>query len=211
MNSRAQARLLQYKNNIEYGRDTRKNRMTSLHCWNCAAPIEQKEHVCPGCGVYLAERTAGRAHYEVVGGAVIDGWSNDEPMRLWSVGWWRSFIARHWRGDLPLEASFWGATIILTLAIYLLPFAISQGILLAGSDYSEFRANKITEEVLWTSLMTLLPIGTWQVVGTWRSAGRQRWSGRWQGWGILTRVVLVPYAILAGFLSFAAAWFLFSS
>ena len=163
-----------------------------------------QDHICGKCGISLADRGKRRARYEVVGGTPIFGFVSNEPIRPWSPMWWRSFIAKHWRGELALDTSFWGATAIIVLSIYALSPAIMASILVVRSDFYIYRAMSVVSDVIWISWLSLVPIAIWQIVGTWRSAGRWRRESPRPAWGDLARLLLPLYAVLVGYLAVRA-------
>ena len=186
--------------------------MTALHCWHCSADIAMDSSVCPACGTYLRDRAPRRVYFNVVGGEPLSGsmgLDRPEPIRLWSPRWWGRFIVRHWRGELSLDTSFWGATIILMLAIYILPASIVA--IIVDTDSLDALLSPQTTQLTNAMLMSrflLVPIGIWQVVGTWRSAGRWLHTSPRRGWAIAARILLVPYVVLVGAIVAGSAYVL---
>ncbi len=171
--------------------------MTTLHCWHCNAEIDVHDNVCPICATFLTDRQSRRPQYHVVGGDRVAPWLPDESkgVRLWSPVWWGRFIARHFRGELPLDESFWGATIVMTLAVFYLPASIAAAILIATYDSMTYeRLVDILTNVLAVSLLALAPIGMWQIIGTWRAANRWKRLSLRPGWAAAAKFALVVYA-----------------
>ena len=113
----------------------------------------------------------------------------------------QNIMARHWRGDLPLWASFW---LILELPKLLIvlgsPVFTALGIFLAGTLRPESGYNPLNIFLVialtWLSIMVVV---TWQLVGTWRSANiyalaRYR-AGRGAIWGHLALVATIVGAL----------------
>ena len=106
----------------------------------------------------------------------------------------RNFVARHWRGDLPLWASYW-------LIVWLgnIVFA-ALGIFIAKSLRPESGYNPLNIfgviALTWSSVMMVV---TWQLVGTWRSANRyareRHRAGRTAFWGRLAQVAVILGAL----------------
>ena len=98
-----------------------------------------------------------------------------------------SFIAVHWRGELPLPTAFFGVYLFGTaLAVAFVVMAM----ILAGPA----RGEMFSLPALMLGLL-LLPALVWQVVGTWRSASRYRKDMRARGqsaaWGYAAQAVVV--------------------
>lgn len=68
------------------------------------------------------------------------------------------YLARHWRGELPLWQSFW--------VNWLLGGGIYSLMLLAALLSARFALAAII------GIMVVIPYGIWSVVGTWRAAIR---------------------------------------
>ncbi|HLI65928.1 MAG TPA: hypothetical protein VKU90_06150 [Caulobacteraceae bacterium] len=96
----------------------------------------------------------------------------------------RSFIVRHWRGELSLPRSYWidGVLIFgLGINILFIVATICAVVLLHGSP-------ALMTAALLTALAVQVLVYIWAVVGVWRSAGR--YAGP-KVWSILARVVVV--------------------
>lgn len=108
-----------------------------------------------------------------------------------------NFIARHWRGELPLWVSYWvigfGGTFAARLAI----LAVENGL----------PRTPIGAEALYVAEFVLawgiaLAVAVWQVVGTWRSATRhaaaRRAADRRPVWATLAKAVMVMSVVATG-------------
>lgn len=101
-----------------------------------------------------------------------------------------NFIARHWRGELPLWVSYWvigfGGTFAARLAILAVENGLSRTPI--GTEAVYFAEFVVT----W---VIALSVAVWQVVGTWRSATRnaaaRRAAGRRPVWATLAKAVMV--------------------
>ncbi len=99
-----------------------------------------------------------------------------------------NFIARNWRGELPLWKSYRIAGFAGSLLLGLLAaFAAASMSALAGPDYDPLA---IFATLIATCVLQLL-FSIWQSVGIWRSSGRyiadRRAAGRRVLWGRLAR------------------------
>ncbi len=87
---------------------------------------------------------------------------------------WHFYVARHWRGELPLWQSFWvnwllGGLICSLVLVAVLVFA-EERVLQAGAAAA------------------LLAYAIWSIVGTWRAA--LRYPGP-RAWSVLARAAIV--------------------
>ena len=88
-----------------------------------------------------------------------------------------NYLARHWRGELPLGVSFWLNGVLATAAMIAMAAALGAWAAKSQSNYSV--------PAVWIAYWTgAVAIGLWQWVGVWRSAnhhvaqtGRRFWSG----------------------------------
>ena len=107
----------------------------------------------------------------------------------------RNFIARHWRGELPLWVSYWVINVLGGLCAAAIPVAIAAAFASKSGYYPLSLFATFT--VSWACLLTL---ACWQLVGVWRSAQRYKVVRHQQGrsafWGGLAQV-----AVLFGVLS----------
>lgn len=99
----------------------------------------------------------------------------------------RSYIARHWRGELPLGVSYWVNGLLVSLLLTL------GGALLGAADITQ-APRLITATVAAFNLFIVI-VSTWQLVGIWRSAGRRiierRARGRGAPWARLAQIATV--------------------
>jgi hypothetical protein len=103
----------------------------------------------------------------------------------------RSYVRRHWRGDLSLPVSYWlnGAVISALLGALglALPFVV---------DFSSApRFWSAAMIALW--LFALVAI-TWQVVGVWRSAGEHVSRGGSKLWALAARAAIILGSVQVG-------------
>jgi hypothetical protein len=102
----------------------------------------------------------------------------------------RSFIVRHWRGELSLPRSYWiDGVLIFGLGVNMLFIVatICAVVLLHGSP-------GLMTAALLTALAVQVLVYIWAVVGVWRSAGH--YAGP-KLWSILARVVVVLGAFIS--------------
>jgi hypothetical protein len=78
-----------------------------------------------------------------------------------------NFIARHWRGELPLWVSYWIIAFLANIAAVLFVIFVT-GALSAESGYNPIRIFSILSAI-WSGVVA---IAIWQLVGVWRSANR---------------------------------------
>jgi hypothetical protein len=122
-----------------------------------------------------------------------------------------NFIARHWRGELPLWVSYW---IIAFLAYFaaLLFVIIVTGALTADSSYNPISVF-LTFSAIWLGVAA---ITIWQLVGVWRSANKyiahkatQNKTGAWGGLAKLAVIIgalrAFAYLIQSGYPQIEAA------
>lgn len=104
----------------------------------------------------------------------------------------RSYLRRHWQGDLSLVRSFWlnSATVLAALVL-----------LLAYADRLTLRDATLGPALALISLALFAPVMVWMSVGLWRSAARTRswsnlhfWPRLAQGWVI---AVCLAYALVS--------------
>jgi hypothetical protein len=98
-----------------------------------------------------------------------------------------AYLARHWRGDLPLAVSYWINGVAFSTAVVALQFGlgsldVTAAPRLIGGAYAGLAIFRVIA-------------GAWQAVGIWRSAGRtireRRREGRRALWAFRARVVTV--------------------
>ena len=86
-----------------------------------------------------------------------------------------TFLTRHWRGDLPLPASYWGVCVLGNTLFIAVIWAVALA--LRNEGFHPW----LVAGVLGTAWLVALALLAFQSVGTWRSAGRywcQRTGGR---------------------------------
>lgn len=115
----------------------------------------------------------------------------------------RGFLARHWRGELPLWVSYWFVNVATAGLAALLTFVV---MLSKQSDYDPVRAF-FTLTGIWACSVVLV---SWHLTGLWRSAKNQRLLrsalGRSGFWGCAAQatVLLGVVSSFAVFLKFEA-------
>jgi hypothetical protein len=110
----------------------------------------------------------------------------------------RNIVARHWRGDLPLWASYWLVVWLGNIAFAILGLGIAKAFR-AESGYNP--TNIFTVIVLtWSSLVVVV---TWQLVGVWRSANRYAQARARAGLGALWARLAQAAVILGAIGNFA--------
>lgn len=105
----------------------------------------------------------------------------------------RNWIARYWRGDLPLWLSYWVISFIINLTTPALAAGIA--LLFKGNTYQPLRSFSAIVAVWLVALI----ITAWQLVGLWRSARHYRAAkvraGKWGVWGIAAQMAVVLGAV----------------
>jgi hypothetical protein len=111
----------------------------------------------------------------------------------------KNFIAKHWRGELPLWVSYWIIAFLANFAALLFVIFVT-GALTSESGYNPIRVLPILS-VIWLGIGA---ITIWQLVGVWRSANRyvaekviQNKSGVWGGLAKLAVIIGALRAIAA--------------
>ena len=79
----------------------------------------------------------------------------------------RSYLVRHWRGELSLPVSYWINSCLSTIAVFAVFSCV--GLLVGPADSPLGFAIVISVAWLFLIVATL-----WQLVGVWRSAGKHR-------------------------------------
>jgi GYF domain 2 len=103
-----------------------------------------------------------------------------------------NYIARHWRGDLPLGVAYWVSGCLVTLVI---TFA-THG-LFAAESVSDLR---LTSVLILSMFAAGIIISIWQLVGIWRSASRHISRGGRRVWAGIAKFVVVIGVIRMAFL-----------
>jgi hypothetical protein len=102
----------------------------------------------------------------------------------------RNFIARHWRGELPLWMSYWVIGILVNPCAIVVPVFIAAAFESKSGYYPLSLFATFT-----TSWACLLALACWQLVGTWRSAQRYKAArhqlGRSELWGDLAQLAVM--------------------
>jgi hypothetical protein len=101
-----------------------------------------------------------------------------------------NFIARHWRGELPLWASYWLINFFGNI------FAVAVPIVIAAVFVSKSDHHPLSLFTAFTGTWAcVLVLACWQLVGTWRSAKRYSSTRRQQGkhafWGRLAQAAVL--------------------
>ncbi|MFC3227905.1 hypothetical protein ACFOGJ_11725 [Marinibaculum pumilum] len=110
---------------------------------------------------------------------------SDATRRTW-LG--RSYVGRHWHGELSLPVSYFVNGVLLAFACNLLVRAVPEDV---GDLYEPWRGF-LTLLAFW---LAICGISLWQLVGTWRSAGRHVGRGGRRFWAVLARIMMVVGAI----------------
>ncbi|MCW5713775.1 MAG: hypothetical protein KIT43_04580 [Bauldia sp.] len=165
-----------------------------LHCWHCSAPIERATTRCRACLTDLIQRDRAAVLFSVVGGEPLarspTAQAESVPPPSRSLG----FVARHWRGDIPLDSAFWGVTCFVGMMLLAIPFYIG----IAFSDGDLIVPGHEVRLGLAISALALAIVLPWQVVGTIRSATRWSRLTGGSGWAIAAFVFLVLYVLFVG-------------
>lgn len=102
----------------------------------------------------------------------------------------RNFVARHWRGELPLWVSYWVINFLGNVCGVAVPVLIAA-LFASKSGYYPLGLF-VTLTASWTCILVLI---CWQLVGTWRSAKRYRSTRQRQGrhafWGGAAQVAVI--------------------
>ena len=101
-----------------------------------------------------------------------------------------NYIARHWRGELPLHVSYWfngvGGYIVVTVIV---------AVISATTTFKdEFAPTWALLSMLLVWLVTLAAV-SWQIVGAWKSASNYQRQKHPSYWGALAKVTLVIAAL----------------
>ena len=100
----------------------------------------------------------------------------------------RSYVVRHWRGELSLPLSYW----INAMLVGIVAAAIGRGV---GEVSAELRDPRLDLAIGLALMLVGLVLPVWQIVGVWRSAGRHRARGGSRFWAIAARVLMVLGAL----------------
>jgi hypothetical protein len=99
-----------------------------------------------------------------------------------------SYIARYWRGELPLTHSFWITNCTVDLCIALLDKLLEDHVVTAKNELLFHRVSLTFE------LFTVFVLGIWQVVGLWRSARQYVAYSESPSWGRGAQVLVLLWA-----------------
>jgi hypothetical protein len=106
----------------------------------------------------------------------------------------RNIVARHWRGELPLWASYWLVVWLGNIAFAALGLVIAKAFR-AESGYNPTNIFAVIM-LTWSSLVVVV---TWQLIGVWRSANRyaqvRARAGLGAFWGRLAQAAVIVGAI----------------
>lgn len=96
----------------------------------------------------------------------------------------RSYIARHWRGELTLATSFFVNGVLVNIAFNLAIFALTSFI-----DAIQIPIGiPIAMGAIW---LIVICVAIWQFVGIWRSAGKHSTRGGLAFWGVVARIMVI--------------------
>jgi hypothetical protein len=102
----------------------------------------------------------------------------------------KSVIARHWQGELPLWASYWIFGFLGNVAVALIPIA-AVAIFNTDKGYDPSSIFYATI-VVWAGALL---VAVWQMLGVWRSATRYTAARAQLGqralWGTLAKIVII--------------------
>jgi hypothetical protein len=107
----------------------------------------------------------------------------------------RSYIVRHWRGELSLAQSYWVNGVLVGL-----PFNFYFRIATVVFQADPIESPVVAFEWLLLPVLLMQPVVLWQCVGIWRSAGNSIREGR-PGWAWVARLVVLASAIAAVYLA----------
>ncbi len=106
----------------------------------------------------------------------------------------KSYIARHWRGELSLARTYWINTVLLNISFQ---FAITMiGTIGIAVVHTNVWVGLACAIVVYAGILLWLVVGIWQLVGLWASA--TYYTG-WPIWaGIVKLQVALAWVILFG-------------
>jgi len=115
-----------------------------------------------------------------------------------------SYVARHWRGELPLSVSYWiNGVLIGGLARAILAVGLAEFVTAGPSPPGNLFFAPLISGVAASFVILYLLIYIWQIVGIWRSAARYQEKGGHGVWGVLARLTVVAGIIVSVFSIFA--------
>jgi hypothetical protein len=107
----------------------------------------------------------------------------------------RNYVARHWRGELPLVISYW-VNVVLLGAVFAGMVAVVSSPTLA--QHVSLNAIRLS----FAFVVLSVPLYIWQLVGCWRSGSRHKSIGKSPSWGTVAQFMLV-----LSLLSVVAQWY----
>jgi hypothetical protein len=111
-----------------------------------------------------------------------------ERRRSWLA---RSYLARHWRGELPLGLSYWLNGFLGNIAVVVIVTVLAR---ITDAAFTPERALAATV-VIWLITLTIV---LWQIVGVWRSAGNHRARGGRRFWAGLAKFMVIIGVLQSG-------------
>lgn len=100
-----------------------------------------------------------------------------------------NYVARHWRGELPLGVSYW---VNLVLAATVAPAVLLHAFSVAAGERLPLRA---VASIFVLYVLAALGLWLWGAAGVWRSAGRHVERGGRAGWALAAKVAVAIGAI----------------
>lgn len=103
------------------------------------------------------------------------------------------YLARHWRGELPLATAFWINGVLLAV-----PLELTRWVDWGPVEHALAAAGPATQRMALIGLMAAgILLLTWQLVGIWRAASAQLARGRISGWERSAQLVVLICVFLA--------------
>jgi len=111
----------------------------------------------------------------------------------------KSYIVRHWHGDLPLGISYWVNTVLVTVILTTLIAA-----LIKIMDFTAMpRVFSLMLIAMWAILYVVTP---WQIVGCWLSAENHIMDTNRYFWARIVQFLVFLGAINSIYIFFTTAW-----
>lgn len=101
-------------------------------------------------------------------------------------------FTQHWRGQLPLDVSFWGVMLLGSLALIILPFILTSSLVLLIQPIDPGQMIIMAMSITLTAAAL---VGFWQAVGTWRSARRWMKVAPRPRWGHAAQIVTMIFVL----------------
>lgn len=95
-----------------------------------------------------------------------------------------SWVGRHWRGELPLAASYWVNGLLVN-------FVFTAAVVSLGRVIAPLRNLLLPFAALSSAWVLAAVIAIWQVVGVWRAAGHAMLANGRYFWPIVARMLMV--------------------